>query len=62
MNKEMRKKKRDALKGSSLWGVLLFSILLLIDLLTKVIAEVYFEVQGNAEISLIPGVIELTCV
>ena len=62
MNKEMKKKKREALKGSSLWGVLLFSILLLIDLLTKVIAEVYFEVQGNADISLIPGVIELTCV
>ena len=48
------------MKGHWLWGLLVFAILLLIDLLTKVGAYVYFETMGNADIVLIPNVIELT--
>ena len=48
------------LKGSSLWGVLVFCVLLLIDLLIKIWAEVYFDIQGNADIVVIPDVIVLT--
>ena len=58
----VKNKKESALKGHWLWGVLVFGILLLIDLLTKVMAEVYFEIQGHDDIVVIPGVIELTCV
>lgn len=51
-----------SLKGSRLWGVLLFAILILIDQLTKVVADVYFgEVASAPEsIAIIPGIIELT--
>ena len=52
--------KKQTLKGSSLWGVLIFCVLLLIDLITKVVAEVYFDLQGNADIVVIPNVIVLT--
>lgn len=62
MKQNANNKKRSAVKGHWLWGVLVFAILLLVDLLTKVIAEVYFEIQGHEDIVLIPGVIELTCV
>ena len=48
------------LKGSSLWGVLVFCVLLLIDLLIKIWAEVYFDIQGTADIVVIPDVIVLT--
>ena len=52
---------RYALKGSWLWGALLFLILLLIDQITKIVADVYFvEIAGaNERIVLIPNMIEL---
>ena len=52
---------RYALKGSRLWGALLFLILLLIDQITKIVADVYFvEIAGaNERIALIPNMLEL---
>ena len=53
---------KNSLKGSRLWGVLLFAILVFIDQITKIVADVYFgNVPSAAEsIAIIPGVIELT--
>ena len=48
------------MKGSSLWGVLLFVVLLLIDQVTKLVADAYFSMAGAREsIKIIPGWIEL---
>ena len=64
MAKKNEKTKKDvgrgALKGHWLWGLLVLSILLLIDLITKVGAQVYFDVMGNADVVLIPDVLVLT--
>lgn len=53
---------KNSLKGSRLWGVLLFAILVFIDQITKIVADVYFGSVPNApdSIAIIPGVIELT--
>ncbi len=51
---------RGALKGHWLWGLLVLSILLLIDLITKVGAQVYFKIMGNTDIVLIPDVLVFT--
>ncbi len=46
----MKKQKQEGvLKGSRLWGVLLFAVLLLIDMVTKVAAEEYFSRAGAPE-------------
>ena len=45
------------MKGSSLWGVLLFGILLLIDMVTKIVADAYFS--ENPRIVLIPEYLSL---
>ena len=50
------------MKGHWLWGALVLCILLLIDLLTKVGAKVYFDMLGKENIVLIPNVLELTYV
>lgn len=58
---ELKKEEgRYSLKGSCLWGVLLFGILLLVDMLTKIVADAYFS-QPDApdKIALIPGYLEL---
>ena len=47
---------RYSLKGSCLWGILLFSFLIIIDLLTKAAAEIYFQ-NGGKEIDIIPNFI-----
>ncbi len=47
---------RYSLKGSCLWGILLFSFLIIIDLLTKAAAEVHFT-NGGKEINIIPNFI-----
>ncbi|MBR4943230.1 MAG: signal peptidase II [Clostridia bacterium] len=58
-DKKMKKgEKKYSLKGSSLWGVLLFGILLLIDMLTKIVADAYFD-PADEPIKLIPGYLEL---
>ncbi|MBR2646136.1 MAG: signal peptidase II [Clostridia bacterium] len=51
---------RYSLKGSWLWGVLLFVVLVLIDQLTKVAADVYFNRPSAPKmIAIIPGWINL---
>lgn len=63
MNKKVEKSKNSStVKGHWVWGLIVFCLLILIDLLTKVAAEVYFDRLENADIKLIPGVIELTYV
>ena len=58
MKKEMIQKE-PTLKGSNLWGVLVFAILLLIDMVTKIVADAYFS-QPDApdKIALIEGYLE----
>ena len=61
MKKNEVKNKNDegrySMKGSSLWGILLFAILILIDMLTKIVADAYFEPNDPA-IEIIPGYLE----
>ncbi len=48
------------LKGSSYWGVLLFAILIFVDQITKVVADVYFSASETPNrIDIIPGWISL---
>ncbi len=59
-NKEKKEKKVSPLKGSCLWGLLLFGILLLIDMVTKVAADEYFSrSSAPARVDVIPGWISL---
>lgn len=58
MKKEMIQKE-PTLKGSNLWGVLVFALLLLIDMVTKIVADAYFTAHPGV-IKVIPGWIELT--
>ncbi len=54
------KKKISPLKGSCLWGLLLFGILLLVDMVTKVAADSYFSrPDAPDKIAVIPGWINL---
>lgn len=57
---EKKEKQAGVLKGHWLWGALVLCILLLIDLGIKIAAQVYFDILGNKDLVLIPGVIELT--
>ncbi len=61
MAKEVKTtEKIPTLKGSCLWGVLLFFLLLLVDLVTKVAAEEYFtRPDAPAKIDVIKGWISL---
>jgi signal peptidase II len=43
----MKKKQPSALKGSSLWGIVVFCVLILIDQLTKAVAEMYMQPYGT---------------
>ena len=55
-----KEKKVSPLKGSNLWGILLFAVLLLIDLVTKLVADAYFSQQPvGTKIDIIPGWIAL---
>ena len=61
--KELELKKnggRYSLKGSNVWGVLLFLILLFVDMLTKFLADAYFsQPDAPKEIVLIPNCLVL---
>ncbi len=57
---EKKEKQAGVLKGHWLWGALVFCVLLAIDLGIKIAAQVYFDILGNKDLVLIPGVIELT--
>lgn len=51
---------RYSLKGSSLWGLLLFGVLLLVDMLTKIVADAYFSQPDSPNtIEILPGYLEL---
>ena len=59
MKKEMKKKERCyTMKGSSLWGVLLFAVLFLVDMVTKIVADAYFSANPSP-IVLIPEYLAL---
>ncbi len=58
MKSNVEKVNNPAKEGSSLWGILLFGILVLVDLLTKIIADAYFTKYPDT-IKIIPGWIEL---
>lgn len=52
--------KEKPLKGSALWGLLLFGILLLVDMVTKIAADEYFSrPDAPQKIEVIPGWISL---
>ncbi len=56
----MAEKKQRALKGSRLWGVLVFLLLILVDMVTKIAADEYFSRPSAPEkIDIIPGWISL---
>ncbi len=60
MTKTKEIAKKSPLKGSRLWGMLLFGILLLVDLTTKIAAEEYFSrPDAPTKIDIIPGWISL---
>ena len=64
-NKKMARNEENTLKGSCLWGILLFCILIAIDLVTKLIAQMQFDPLGTGmlngeEIEIIPGWISWT--
>ena len=53
-------KEKYSTKGSSFWGILIFGLLLLVDMLTKLLADVYFNSEGaKPQIDIIPGWISL---
>ena len=63
MSKEKTKKNEktftNSLKGSRWWGLLLFLILVLLDQVTKAVADVYFNPQEGVKMTLIPGMLVL---
>ncbi len=60
MSKREQNKKPTTLKGSCLWGLLLFGVLLLIDMATKIAAVEYFSNPNNPDrVDIIPGWISL---
>ncbi len=47
---------RYSLKNSSIWGVLIFAVLLIVDLVTKLWADAYFNADGApSRVNIIPG-------
>ena len=61
MSRQVKKEKKiSSLKGSNLWGLLLFGVLLFIDMLTKLVADAYFsQPDAPQKIDIIPGWISL---
>ncbi len=56
----MREEKKKSVGKTYLWGIILFLILLLVDLVTKVAADEYFSREGAPDkITVIPGWIHL---
>ena len=64
MSRKVKKEKNiSPLKGSNLWGLLLFGVLLLVDMLTKLVADAYFsQPDAPQRIDIIPGWISLCIV
>ena len=54
---------RDAAKLATLWGLFVFFLLIFIDLVTKVAADVYFNAEGNpSSIEVIPWGVMSLCI
>ena len=64
MNNQQKKEKikiKGVMKGSCLWGIMLFLILLLVDQITKMAADFYFNLEGAPErLTVFPNLIYLT--
>lgn len=60
MSKTKKNKKQSTTKGHWLYGVMVFAILLGIDLITKIGAQVYFDGTGKGNVVIIPDVLEFT--
>lgn len=60
--KTVKEDSRYSLKGSALWGVLVFAILVFIDQITKFAADVYFSTAGVQPIVLIPNGVLSLCI
>ncbi len=59
-DKVVKRVQSAPLRGSNLWGMLIFAILLLVDMLTKVFADAYFSSpDAPSSIDIIPGWISL---
>ena len=56
--KKAKKQSEPTMKGSHLWGILIFFVLLLVDQAIKFIADAYFSANPG-KIEIIPGWIEL---
>ena len=56
MSEKKINERKYSMKGSRIWGVWIFFILLFVDMLTKFVADAYFSAEGAPdEIVLIPG-------
>ncbi len=65
MTEKNEKKKNQggvsALKGSCLWGILLFLVLIIVDQITKAAADVYFNMEGSPDyVAVVPNWVYLT--
>ena len=60
--KTKKQDSRYSLKGSCLWGVLVFALLIFIDQITKFAADVYFNMEGVAPMVLIPNGVLSLCI
>ena len=52
-----KQSKKSVLKGSCLWGILIFALLIFIDQITKIAAELYLS---GKDIPLFGGLVSLT--
>ena len=63
MAKKMKKEGgRDGLSTSSLWGIFVFLLLVLIDQVTKLAADAYFNSTGAVPIAVIPNGVLSLCI
>lgn len=61
MSNLAKKQSPTTMKGSKWWGVWLFFILVFVDQITKMVADVYFNTPGSpSKIDVIPGWLSLT--
>ena len=61
--KQQKEWGKDAAKIATLWGVVVFFLLLFIDLVTKIAADVYFNTDGNpSSIEVLPWGILSLCI
>jgi signal peptidase II len=57
-----KEKMKKAMRVSSAWGIFVFALLLLIDQITKFVADAYFNLEGVAPITVIPNGVLSLCI